>query len=106
MFEQKYWPWAERKLAAATRRSRESTHKHIVRFFGPLRLADITKEKIDEFAANRLAEGIIYDGETDRLGRPLNRAPRPLSLSGLAEQLTLASLSGLRDSLRDRPARR
>src|SRR5262249_61239385 len=46
MFEEKYLPWAERKLSAATRRARESTHKHLLRFFGPFRLADITTDNV------------------------------------------------------------
>src|SRR5262249_4203567 len=47
MFEQKYVPWAHRKLGPATLRARASTHKHLARFFGEMWLAEITKEKVE-----------------------------------------------------------
>ena len=83
LFEDKYKAWARTELDPSTWRSRDSVHWHLLSFFGPVPLDEISSELVDEFKAKRMAEGVVYrtvDGAQ-------KRRPRPLSKAGLAEQL-------------------
>ena len=82
-FEEKYLPWARAELGPATLRARESTHAHLLRFFGKTPIGDINEEMIDGFKNQRMTEGVIFPSAKPEM----NRKPRPLSKAGLCEQV-------------------
>ena len=83
LFHDKYQPWAKAELHPSTWDARQSTHWHLLAFFGDKPLDQIDSNLVDEFKRKRLTEGVIY---RDSDGAQ-NRKPRPLSKAGLAEQL-------------------
>jgi integrase len=83
LFTNRYEPWARTELDPATWKARESTHRHLIEFFGDMPIGDIDAAVIDEFKDKRMKEGVVYQNEENAQ----NRKPRPLSKAGLAEQL-------------------
>ena len=85
--EQVYLPWARANLDPSTLRARAPSVMILAEDLAntPLHLVE---NRVDDLVAEWRAEGCRYR-ETDHLGRPTNRKPRPISDAGINERLKI-----------------
>jgi len=85
--EEIYLPWARANLDPNTMRARAPSILILAQDLGNTPLHQIENE-IDDLVAKWHAEGCRYRDQ-DRLGRPTNRQPRPISDAGINERLKI-----------------
>lgn len=91
--EETYLPWAKTNLDPSTMRARAPSIMILAQDLGNTPLHQIENE-IDDLIAKWRSEGCRYR-EKDKLGRPTNRQPRPISDAGMNERLkTLRAIVG------------
>jgi integrase len=85
--ESVYLPWARTNLDPNTMRARAPSLMILADYLGesPLYLIE---NKVDDLVAKWRAEGCRYHAR-DKLGRPTNRRPRPISDAGINERLKI-----------------
>jgi integrase len=86
--EKIYLPWARTNLDPQTMRARAPSVMILAQDLGNMPLHQI-ENAVDELVARWRAEGCRYSAAIDRLGRPLNRKPRPISDAGINERLKI-----------------
>jgi integrase len=82
-----YVPWAKTNLDPNTMRARAPSLMILAENLGNTPLHQIENE-IDDLVAKWRVQGVRYR-ETDHLGRPTNRKPRPISDAGMNERLKI-----------------
>ena len=85
--EQTYLPWAKSNLDPNTMRARAPSLMILAADLGNTPLHQI-ENRIDDLVGKWRSEGCRYR-EFDHLGRPTNRAPRPISDAGINERLKI-----------------
>ena len=86
--ERTYLPWARTNLDPQTMRARAPSVMILAQDLGNMPLHQI-ENAVDELVARWRGEGCRYSAAIDRLGRPLNRKPRPISDAGINERLKI-----------------
>ena len=86
--ERTYLPWAKTTLDPETMRARAPSLVVLAEDLGNTPLHEV-EDVVDELVEKWRAEGCRYSATFDRLGRPLNRKPRPISAAGINERLKL-----------------
>jgi len=86
--ERIYLPWAKTALDPQTMRARAPSLVILAEDLGNTSLHHI-EAVVDELVAKWRDEGCRYSAAYDRLGRPLNRKPRPISAAGINERLKI-----------------
>ena len=111
-FAEEWWVLHERQLAVKTRADyRWRLEKHLLRFFGELRLDEITLDTVERYIAAKLADGErireaaatgkpIREKFTDSMGRRRDRPRQPLSPRAI--NMTVTLLAAIMESALDR----
>jgi integrase len=86
--EETYLPWAKTNLDPQTMRARAPSHLILAEDLGNMPLHQV-ENVVDDLVEKWKAEGCRYTLHVDRLGRPLNRKPRPISDAGINERLKI-----------------
>jgi len=86
--EKTYLPWARTRLDPQTMRARAPSVMILAQDLANTPLHHV-ESMVDELVTRWRAEGCRYSSDVDRLGRPLNRKPRPISDAGINERLKI-----------------
>jgi integrase len=86
--ESLYLPWAKTGLDPQTMRARAPSLVVLAEDLGNTPLHQV-EDVVDSLVEKWRAEGCRYSATFDRLGRPLNRKPRPISAAGINERLKI-----------------
>jgi hypothetical protein len=85
-FERHYLPWFRKHRGERTLRSRVSAMMVLIEDLAGVPL-DKAEHHVDDLVERWREEGVRYRAGADRLGRKLNRRPRPISDAGINERL-------------------
>jgi integrase len=85
-FERHYLPWFREHRGERTLRSRASAFMVLVEDLAGVSL-DKAEHQADDLVERWRKEGVRYRASADKLGRELNRPPRPITDAGINERL-------------------